>query len=503
MNYYYQANMSFPREIIKRFIVAGYPILYLVSWEEERVERMVKLLGAELFSNPVEFYTWSCVDGMRSNGTEIGETRDLIQALNRVISDEEAGFYLFKDLHFFLSNPELIRKLRDVYRILRSSCKTLFILSPVLILPNELQKEVAVVDIGLPDMDELGGIFDTVLGSHKNSEKTWGSLTPVLREKCIHAMIGLGFVEAELALRRALVEREFVDEGVVDVLLEEKAQIIRKSGTLEFIKIRISLDDIGGLENLKEWLQTRALAFSIEAKKFGLDMPRGLLIMGISGCGKSLCAKAVATAWNLPLLRLDLNQIYSGASGSPEEAFHKAIKTVEAMSPCVLWIDEIEAGITRSGEKTSDSPTSRIFGYFLTWMQEKRYPVFVAATANRIDLLPPEILRKGRFDEIFFVPLPSQKERREIFRIHLLSRGRNPELFDLDSLAKNTEGLSGAEIEQAVVSALFESFSKRKELDDMELIIASSSIVPLSTTMREEISKLERWAFNRAVKASK
>lgn len=211
MNYYYQANMSFPREIIKRFIVAGYPILYLVSWEEERVERMVKLLGAELFSNPVEFYTWSCVDGMRSNGTEIGETRDLIQALNRVISDEEAGFYLFKDLHFFLSNPELIRKLRDVYRILRSSCKTLFILSPVLILPNELQKEVAVVDIGLPDMDELGGIFDTVLGSHKNSEKTWGSLTPVLREKCIHAMIGLGFVEAELALRRALVEREFVD----------------------------------------------------------------------------------------------------------------------------------------------------------------------------------------------------------------------------------------------------------------------------------------------------
>jgi SpoVK/Ycf46/Vps4 family AAA+-type ATPase len=232
-------------------------------------------------------------------------------------------------------------------------------------------------------------------------------------------------------------------------------------------------------------------------------MPKGVLIMGISGCGKSLCAKAVATAWDLPLLRLDLNQVYNGASGSPEEAFQRAVNTVEAMAPCVLWIDEIEAGITRSGEKTSDSPASRIFGYFLTWMQEKRYPVFVAATANRIDLLPPEILRKGRFDEIFFVTLPSQKERREIFRIHLLSHGRNPELFDLDSLAKNTEGLSGAEIEQAVVSALFESFSKRKELGDMELIIASSSIVPLSTTMREEISRLERWAYNRAVKASK
>lgn len=495
--------MPFPTEIIRRFIAAKYPILYLVSWEEERVERMVKLLGTKLFPNPIKFYTWSCVGGMRSDEAEIDDTSDAIQALDRVIGDQETGFYLFRDLHFFLTDPRLIRKLREVYRILRSSYKTLFILSPVLALPNELQREVAVVDIWLPDMDELGEIFDMVVGSHKNSEKIRGSITQALREKCIRAMLGLGSVEMELALRRTLIGKEGIDDGVVDALLEEKAQLVRKSGTLEFVRDRISLDDIGGLENLKEWLQTRVLAFSTEAKKFGLDVPKGLLIMGISGCGKSLCAKAVATAWNLPLLRLDLNQVYSGTSGSPEEAFQRAVNTVEAMAPCVLWIDEIEAGITRSGEKTSDSPASRIFGYFLTWMQEKQYPVFVAATANRIDLLPPEILRKGRFDEIFFVPLPSQKERREVFRIHLLRRGRNPELFDLDSLAKNTEGLSGAEIEQAVVSALFESFSKRKELDDMELIIASSSMVPLSTTMREDISKLERWAFNRAVKASK
>ncbi|MCL4246453.1 MAG: AAA family ATPase, partial [Candidatus Dadabacteria bacterium] len=260
---------------------------------------------------------------------------------------------------------------------------------------------------------------------------------------------------------------------------------------------------VGGLENIKEWLDVRRLAFSSEAKEFGLDVPKGVLLMGISGCGKSLCAKAIATSWNLPLLRLDLNQVYSESQGSPEEAFRKSIKTVEATSPCVLWIDEIEAGITRSGEKSGDSPTSRIFGYFLTWMQEKKYPVFVTATANQIDLLPPEILRKGRFDEIFFVTLPNLKERREIFRIHLLNRGKNPDDFDLDSLAKNTDGLSGAEIEQAVISALFESFSHEKELTDRELIIAASSIVPLSTTMREEISKLERWASNRAVKASR
>jgi vesicle-fusing ATPase len=269
------------------------------------------------------------------------------------------------------------------------------------------------------------------------------------------------------------------------------------------VRSRVDIDKVGGLENIKEWLEVRRLAFSSEAKEFGLDTPKGILLMGISGCGKSLCAKAIATAWNLPLLRLDLNQVYSEAFGSPEEAFRKAIKTVEAAAPCVLWIDEIEAGITRSGEKSGDSPTSRIFGYFLTWMQEKAYPVFVTATANQIDLLPPEILRKGRFDEIFFITLPNLKERKEIFRIHLQNRGKNPESFNLDSLAKNTEGLSGAEIEQAVISALFESYSKGKELDDRELIIAASTIVPLSTTMREEISKLERWASNRAVKASR
>jgi len=495
--------MPFPTETIKRYIAARYPILYLVSWEEDRVERMLSLLGSRLFTSPIKFYTWSCINGLRSNGIEIENTNDLIQALDRITREEETGFYLFKDLHFFLNDPRLIRKLREVYRALRTSYKTLFILSPSLILPNELEREVTVIDIGLPDADEAGKIFDLVINSNKDFEKIQSSLNPTIREKCIRAMLGLGSMEMELALIKILLGRESIGEESIEAILEEKAQLVRKSGTLEFVRTRIGLDDIGGLENLKEWLLTRALAFSSEAKRFGLDMPKGVLLMGISGCGKSLCAKAVATAWDLPLLRLDLNQVYSGAFGSPEEAFRKSIKTVEAIAPCVMWIDEIEAGITRSGEKASDSPASRIFGYFLTWMQEREHAVFITATANQIDLLPPEILRKGRFDEIFFVPLPSHKERKEIFRIHLLRRGRNPDSFDLDSLAKNTDGLSGAEIEQAVVTALFDSFSKGMELDERELIIASSSIVPLSITMREEISKLERWSSNRAVKASK
>lgn len=488
--------MAFPTKAIENFVKAGYPILYLVSGEEERVENTLKTIGKNIHGDSARFTVWSCTDGFRE-GAE-----NLVKALDRVMTEQVKGFYVFKDVNYFLDDPRLVRKLKDAYQKLRKSSNTIVILSNTLSVPIELEKEVAVIDIDLPDRSETGKIFDFVIKSY-TPESVQRSMKPYFKEAAINALQGLGALEMELALRRTFVGRDELGEDAVDALLEEKAQLVRKSGTLDFVRSRVDIDKVGGLENIKEWLEVRRLAFSSEAKEFGLDTPKGILLMGISGCGKSLCAKAIATAWNLPLLRLDLNQVYSEAFGSPEEAFRKAIKTVEAAAPCVLWIDEIEAGITRSGEKSGDSPTSRIFGYFLTWMQEKAYPVFVTATANQIDLLPPEILRKGRFDEIFFITLPNPKERKEIFRIHLQNRGKNPESFNLDSLAKNTEGLSGAEIEQAVISALFESYSKGKELDDRELIIAASTIVPLSTTMREEISKLERWASNRAVKASR
>jgi len=453
--------MAFPTKTIETFVRAGYPIVYLVSWEEERVENTIRSIGKGLYPDSPRFSVWSCTDGLRDGSGPSAESKGLIEALDRVLEEPGKGFYFFKDMAFYLSDPRVIRKLKDTYQKLRKTPKTIFILANSVNIPPELEKEMAVIDIDLPDRAETGKIFDYIIKSHA-SEALQNSMSPTFREASINALQGLGALEMELALRRTLVGKDQLGDEAVD-----------------------------------------ALAFSSKAKEFGLDVPKGVLLMGISGCGKSLCAKAIATSWNLPLLRLDLNQVYSESQGSPEEAFRKSIKTVEATSPCVLWIDEIEAGITRSGEKSGDSPTSRIFGYFLTWMQEKKYPVFVTATANQIDLLPPEILRKGRFDEIFFVTLPNQKERREIFRIHLLNRGKNPDDFDLDSLAKNTDGLSGAEIEQAVISALFESFSHEKELTDRELIIAASSIVPLSTTMREEISKLERWASNRAVKASR
>lgn len=495
--------MAFPSDKLATFIRAEYPIIYLISLEEERVEESLRRLSKELFSDEYSVYSWSCTNGFRGdNGLSEG-VNDALSALKKVQEINQKGFFLFKDLHFFLNDPKIIRELKDLHQTLKSSSKTLFIVSPSAVLPPELEKEITTFEIGLPDVDDARMIFDEVITPFKDSSRQ-NHYTPEFREKCVHALQGLGSSEIKFALRRILLDGEQrSEEEIITSLMDEKALLINRVGTLEYIKSRVGLDDIGGLENLKEWLKIRSLAFAPDARKYGLDIPKGLLIMGISGCGKSLCAKAVASVWNLPLLRLDLNQLYSGIFGTPEDAFRNTIKTVEAISPCVLWIDEIEAGITRSGEKTSDSPASRIFGSFLTWMQEKKYPVFIAATANQIDLLPPEILRKGRFDEIFFVSLPSKSERKEIFRIHLFNRNKDPESFDLDSLAKNTEGLSGSEIEQVVVSALFEAYSKQRELDDRELIIAASSIVPLSTTMREEISRLERWASDRAVAASK
>ena len=487
--------MAFPSNDIKKLIASGYPVIYLVSFDENYVEKTIKTLGQQLLGDSFNFRIWSAEN--IENGSDCSDS------FEKALSSIDTGFLFVKDLNFYINDPRIMRKLKDFYNLrIGKPGKHIIIFSSSLNLPPDIEKEITVVDIPLPDFDETKQIFNSIISDEKYSEFS-SQFTPELADKCIHGLLGLGAAEMELALKRSMVGKKTIDDVFIDELLEEKAQIVRKSGTLEYVRSRINLDQIGGLENIKEWLDTRANAFSSKAREFGLDIPKGMLVMGISGCGKSLCAKAIATGWNLPLLRLDLNQVYSGLMGSPEDVFRRSIKTVEASAPCVLWIDEIEAGITRSGEKTSDTPASRIFGYFLTWMQEKDAPVFIAATANQIDLLPPEILRKGRFDEIFFVTLPNQEERNQIFQIHLRDRGKDPTLFDLSSLAKNSEGLSGAEIEQAVVSAMFDAFDKEKEIDNTSLVIATSSIVPLSTTMREEISKLERWASDRAVKASK
>jgi len=313
------------------------------------------------------------------------------------------------------------------------------------------------------------------------------------------ALQGFTMDEATFTLTKVFHKKEKIDSSVLDLINQEKKQIMRKEGVLEYITDKLSIDDIGGLDNLKSWLIKRKRAFSPEARAYGLDIPRGLLVMGITGCGKSISIKSIATLWELPLFRMDMNLVYSGIAGQPEEAFVRALKVVESAAPAVLWLDEIESGIT--DKYTADS-TARILGYFLTWMQEHRGGVFVGATANRIDMLPAELLRRGRFDQIFFVDLPGRKEREEIFRVHFKKRGISPAKFDISQLAQITKGWSGAEIEQAIISAMYEAFNEDREMNEDDLYRIFTNSVPLSTTMAEQIKKIRSWAHDRAVRAS-
>ena len=287
--------------------------------------------------------------------------------------------------------------------------------------------------------------------------------------------------------------------NILEELHMEKKQVILKEVILEYVHNTPRIDEIGGLEHLKDWLKKRQRAFTPEARKFGLDQPKGLLVMGVSGCGKTLSVKAISSLWSLPLFRLDMNLVYSGIAGPAEEAFARALKTMDSLAPAILWIDEIESGIN---DKVSEGATGRILGYFLTWMQEHQSSVFVAATANRIDLLPAELLRRGRFDQIFFVDLPVEKEREDIFRIHLKKRAPGFEGFNITPLAKITKGWSGAEIEQAIISAMYEAFNEKRALSEDDLFKIFSRSVPLSTTMYEQIKKIREWAQRRAVRAS-
>jgi SpoVK/Ycf46/Vps4 family AAA+-type ATPase len=320
----------------------------------------------------------------------------------------------------------------------------------------------------------------------------------------VKAAQGLTLSEAENAFAKAIAEDGILRRDDVALVLEEKRQVIRKSGLLEYFVADQKLADVGGLELLKGWLDRRAAAFGEAARSFGLPEPKGLLLLGVQGCGKSLTAKAVAAQWGLPLLRLDMGRIFSGLIGSSEENLRKAISVAESVAPVVLWIDEIEKGLSgvRSSDSSDSGVTARVFGTLLTWLQEKTAPAFVVATANRIDALPPELLRKGRFDEIFFVDLPELPERREIFQIHIRRRKRDPAAFDLDALARDAEGFSGAEIEQAVVSGLYDAFAEKTELTQRHLVRAIGETKPLSTTMAEEIDRVRDWARTRTRPAS-
>jgi vesicle-fusing ATPase len=318
----------------------------------------------------------------------------------------------------------------------------------------------------------------------------------------VRAALGLDMIRLERALRLARVTRSGQLDEVVSALHLDKKRAVQQSGVLEFVDNDLQEAQVGGMDNLKHWMEKREQAFGAAQLAAGKNLPSGVLLMGISGCGKSLFVKAIASRWKLPLLRLDMATVYAGTYGSPEHSLNQACELAEAMSPCVLWIDELESGISNQGFKSGGGASSRVLGYFLTWMQEKSAPVFVAATANAIEMLPAEVLRKGRFDEIFYIALPALEERKAIFSIHLRRQGFEPAEFDPETLAHSSKGFSGAEIEQAVASAKFEALARKRPMTQKDIMEALGQTVPISVTMAEQIKRIEAWAFKRAVPAS-
>ncbi|MBI2843679.1 MAG: AAA family ATPase [Armatimonadetes bacterium] len=485
---------------IEVLIRARYPVIYVVTWEEARVEEAIAAISSK---REKKVFTWSICQGIVPYNTSpqskrgVDErTRDPQAALSQVLESMDPAIYIFKDFHPYFCDPAVVRKVREVALYLKNSYKTLIIISPTLKLPLELQKDVSVVDFCLPDRVEIGELLERTVAEVNKKAGLNISLAVAAREALVDAALGLTINEAENVFAKTLVKTGGLSEKDVPIILSEKEQIIRKSGMLEYYRATEAFENVGGMEELKGWLGKRRSAFSDEARKFGLPTPKGVLLIGVQGCGKSLCAKAVASLWRVPLLRLDLGRVFSSLVGSSEENVRQAISVAESVAPAILWVDEIEKAFagTQSSSFSDAGTTSRVFGTFLTWLQEKTASVFVIATANNISQLPPELLRKGRFDEIFFVDLPDRPEREEIFRIHIAKRGRNPAEFDLVQLAEASEGFSGAEIEEAVSSALFDVFDKHKDLSTDAILQTISTTVPLSRTMKEEIERLREWA---------
>ena len=489
---------------------AYYPVLYLTSFEYDRTrQKIVGIINSLKSDNSkqIRLFNWNCVEGlceMSENGFRyLGEEYDEPEmTLKFILNDKETSkdIFILEDFGNYIEEENIKYYIRTIAERARHTNTHAIILSAIYKLPIELEKYVTVLNIPLPDRFDM----EKTLGVVERQCKI--NLSVEMRNRMVDAALGMTSMEADLAFCLAAVKDDLGTNAPYTVS-SEKEQIIKKSGILDYFPKNEDLKDVGGMEVLKDWLFKRQKAYEKKARDFGLQEPKGLLLLGVPGCGKSLTAKSIASFWNMPLLRLDIGKVYQGLVGSSEDNIRKAIATAEAVAPCVLWIDEIEKGLNgvQSSGSTDGGVTSRIFSTILTWMQEKTSPVFVVATANNINLLPPELLRKGRFDEIFFVDLPNQKEREKIFSIHLRKKGQEPSQYPMEMLGKKTEGFNGAEIEECIKEAMFAAYVESPDnpkLQSKHLVDAISKTVPLSTTMKEQIAALRNWAVTRAKNAS-
>jgi AAA+ superfamily predicted ATPase len=470
------------REVAKEIgllVKAGWRLIALETFEEERALDTLRLAAQACRR---ELIPWSVASGLGATGTGAGSFDDGLRAITTVA---EPALFAILDAHRQLANPLALRRMRDLLDLLAERMQSIVLIAPIVDLPSELVHEVAVVELPLPRAAELEVIFR---GAIENPDA--GAL-----EGALKAALGLTADEALRVFRKACALAGGLNEKAVGFIVHEKRQALRRTPALSFHEPTSGLDDVGGLGELKRWLRERRRAFTDEARRFGLSMPRGLLLLGVQGCGKSLSAKAVAREWNFPLLRLDLAAAFGAAGQTPEATIREAIAVAESIAPCVLWIDEIEKGFAASSEGGS---SSRVFGAFLTWLSEKEAPVFVVATANDVTKLPPELLRRGRFDDLFFVDLPSHAERVEILGIHLRRHSRDPLQFDLEELSTQAARLSGSELEQVVNAGLYNAFTENRDLSWNDLANAITETVPLYETYEERIKELRDWARTRA-----
>lgn len=509
---------EFVREL-EYLIRARYSIIYIYTAEEERTVNILNVLSESLGKRII---TWTCTKGLVLNGKVIDpQSTDFKVALTLAEGlASEPTIFIWLDVHPLLkqATPTYIRKLREFSQIIRSGVPSnSIIVSPSLEIPLELQKEITIIDLPLPDLQEVKGIVSDFMSAYQGRSGVEVDISDNTIDKLSRAALGLSQAEIENVLAKSLVKNRRISEIEVKLILDDKKQVIRKSGILEYVSTEYTdLSQIGGLQNLKRWLEKRKLAFTQKAKEFGIECPKGVLLVGVPGCGKSLSAKCIAATWQMPLLRLDLGKVFAGVVGSSEANMRAALSMCETVSPAIVWIDEIEKALSGIDSGASDGGTAiRVFGTLLTWMQEKKSPVFIFATANKIDRLPPELLRKGRFDEIFFVDLPNMEERQDIFRIHLKKLDRNIGKFDLEKLAHYSgedfwgEGirLTGSEIEAAVKEGLLDAFFRKDacqgtDLDTEDIIKSIERSVPLAKTRKKDIEYMRDWAKENAVRAS-
>lgn len=481
--------MSFQDELLL-LLRARYPVIYVATLEEERVEQAIATSAQQLSNRSV--YTWDFVDGYQGNLNDAGVgRRNPLQALEHIekLPESVPALFVLRDYHRFLDDVAIARKLRNLSRRFKSQAKNILLLAPQVQIPDDLAETITVLEFALPDVETIRAEVTRLLGGLNVR------LSPADLDTLVQSCQGLSIERIRRVLARGLAAQGTFRADDIDLVLEEKRQTIRQTQILDFYPAKEQISEIGGLDNLKDWLLRRGNSFSEKARQYGLPYPRGLLLVGIQGTGKSLTAKAIAHHWHLPLLRLDVGRLFAGLIGESESRTRQMIQISEALAPCILWIDEIDKAFAGVDGRGDSGTSSRVFGTFITWMAEKTSPVFVVATANNIQALPPELLRRGRFDEIFFVGLPTQEERKAIYEVHLSRlRAHNLQNYNLERLAYETPNFSGAEIEQAIIEAMHIGFSQDRDFNTDDILEAASQIVPLARTAQEQVEALQAWA---------